>query len=214
MAIRITPGPAPAARSPPAGLQRDGGGHDARDTIDVAADDHHPRRPRPSRARGPRRAPPSPARSACPPDERQRGGEGRHPSERNCSSYCAQASSITWRDSAAMMGAMRELRGDHRGRREQESEQASGPAREATGRPPGPTTTGGMPIAALRKTISTRRPESAPTATAAPAGIRPRTPGPPPGGLPRATAMIATRRASRSRGERHGAHQLSPIQFH
>src|SRR5258706_257652 len=93
------------------------------------------------------------------------------PSERSCSSYSRQASSIAWRESAAMIGristvcAITIAEGVNRIPRE-----PSGPARERRRYTTRPTTTGGSPMNAFRNTISVRRPGNRPTARAAPSG--------------------------------------------
>ena len=93
------------------------------------------------------------------------------PSERNCSSYSRQASSIAWRESAAMIGRIRidwamtiaeGVKSIPRG--------PSGPARESKRYTSSPTTTSGKPISALSTTITVCRPGNLLTAIAAPIG--------------------------------------------
>src|SRR6267154_1345795 len=113
------------------------------------------------------------------------------PSERSCSSYSRQASSIAWRESAAMIGRIRIAcattitEGVNR-----IPSAPSGPARESKRYTSSPTTTGGRPMSAFSNTITVCRPRKRPTAIAAPSGR--------PSRAAMATADRLTRKLSRT----------------
>src|SRR5882762_387429 len=93
------------------------------------------------------------------------------PSERSCSSYSRQASSIAWRESAAMIGRIRIACATTIAEGVNRIPSApNGPARESKRYTSNPTTTGGRPMRAFSTTITVCRPGKRPTAIAAPSG--------------------------------------------
>src|ERR1041385_2631671 len=93
------------------------------------------------------------------------------PSDRSCSSYSSQASSIAWRESAAMIGRIRIVWATTIAEGVKRIPSApSGPARESKRYTSNPTTTGGKPMSAFSTTITVWRPGKRPTAIAAPIG--------------------------------------------
>src|SRR5882762_5164556 len=162
-----------------AGFQGDGGGHHAGHPVDVPADDHH-------RADFGGSAPES-------GEDRGEQREARvpEPSERSCSSYSCQASSIAWRESAPMIGRIRIACAKIIAEGVKRIPSAPrGPARESRRYTSSPTTTGGKPMSAFSNTTTVCRPRKRPTALAAPRGK--------PSSAAIATADRLTRKLSRT----------------